>query len=159
MFKREFPMNSRLIGVGLIALLLLGAPSWALAVDYEKAARDQFATLNAGMSKSDMDKAASIFSEDAVLIHPVAGELKGRTAIRNLLASFDKDWKDMKWTIKWLSAQGNKVGLQFDWEGTQKSSGKHVLMHIALLEEIDNAGKRKWSYEFFDTGAFAKQLE
>jgi uncharacterized protein (TIGR02246 family) len=152
-------MNSRLIGVGLLAVLLLGAPSWVLAVDYEKAARDQFATLNAGMAKSDMDKAASIFSEDGLLIHPGAGEVKGRTAFRNLLASFDKDWKDMKWTIVWLAVQGNKAAMQFDWEGTQKSSGKHVLMHIALLEEIDKDGKRKWSYEFFDTGAFAKQLE
>jgi hypothetical protein len=75
------------------------------------------------------------------------------------LASFDKDWKDMKWTIVWLAVQGNKAAMQFDWEGTQKSSGKHVLMHCALIEEMDANGNRKWSREFFDTGAFAKQLE
>jgi len=137
----------------------MGVPGEVQAVDADKVNVEAFAMWNAAMAKGDFDKAASFFAENGVRIHPVAGEIKGRKAMRDFFAGLDKDWADQHCTVTWHTGNGNRAAAAFYWEAKQRSSGKAVKLPIVLITEWDEKGKQTWSHEYFDTGAFAKQLE
>lgn len=63
----------------------------------------------AAWSRRDADELAGYFCEDGVYHNIPTGPVQGRTAIRQFISAFIRDWSSTDWEVLTLMAAGDKV--------------------------------------------------
>lgn len=145
-----------------LAVLVLGislmGTSHAGVTDYQKwaAGLNRFGdAMNAG----NLDAILAGFTEDAVRVHPFAGEVKGLDGQRAFLQSLNDNWRNQKLVVHRSGGQGNTVFVEWTWSAIQKSSGKAVTLDELAWFELTEDGRIQSMRQYFNAAALLKQLE
>jgi len=68
-------------------------------------------------TKGDLELISDLFTEDAVE-HSLAGDVRGREAIRQEIESFTDSFGDFSATVDDVVAEGDTVAMRLTWRGT-----------------------------------------
>lgn len=142
-----------------VALLATAMPLPAHAQDAGAYLRAFEKRLNEGMAKGDYDYAVSLQEKNGIRVHPLAGVIRGREALRNYFAALAKGWRNTKETITWMVADGNRVAAAITFHATNRKTGKTVNVPMALLADFDSHGMIKWSQIYFNAARGRKAKE
>lgn len=143
--------------LGIAAFTFAAVPPAAYSQDAGQYLRAFIDRLNEGTAKGDYDYAVGLQAEDGVRVHPTAGVIKGRAALRDYFAHLATRWKDTHETITWMTANGNHAAAAITWEATNRKSGKRIKLPMALLADFDANGMIKWSRVYFYLGSPKKK--
>jgi ketosteroid isomerase-like protein len=113
---------------------------------------DFFDALSAG----DIDRAASVFAVDGVLLFPGLRPVKGRPLVKRLLGVIRRRYEDIAWrpTGPTLSAQGWVV-TTWTVAGTFRQTGAAYDNEVLSLVRLDSDGRIAMLSDYFkDTLAF-----
>lgn len=160
--KRTGQRRRAALAVWMLAaasLMLVAFPWSAYPQDAGRHLKAFIERLNEGTAKGDFDYAVSLQAEDGVRVHPIAGVIEGRKGLRDYFANLSKRWADAHETITWLTADGNRAAAQITWEATNRESGQHMKLPMAMLAEFNGNGRIKWSRVFFYLGAPKKEAK
>jgi ketosteroid isomerase-like protein len=129
----------------LLAVLLTSALGFA----QQTAARQLVARQAAAWEKQDFTLAASDWLPTAVLSSP-----EGNTPAAEMPASmkdYFKDFSDLHVTIKnvFVSPDGKKLAIEWDWAVTRKKDGKRGTSHDAIIVDLVGGKIASWR-EYYD---------
>lgn len=145
-----------------LAVLVLGislmGTSRADVTDLQKWAAG-FNGFGEAMNAGNLDAILAGFTEDAVRVHPFAGEVKGLDGQRAFLQSLNDNWRNQKLVVNRSGGQGNIVFVEWTWSAIQKSSGKAVTLDELVWFELAEDGRIQRMRQYFDTAALIKQTE
>jgi ketosteroid isomerase-like protein len=132
----------------LAALLLMS--TFALA--QQTAARQLVERQARAWEKQDFTLAASDWLPAAVLMSP-----EGNTPAGQMPASmkdYFKDFSDLHVTIKnlFVSPDGKKLAIEWDWAITRKKDGKRGVSHDAIIVDLTGGKIASWR-EYYDPAA------
>lgn len=139
-----------------VTLIVTAMPLPAHAQDAGAELRAFEKRVNEGMAKGDYDYAASLQAQDGIRVHPLAGVIRGREALRNYFAMLAKGWAHTKETITWMVANGNHVAAAITFHATNRKTGKSVNVPMALLADFNSNGMIKWSRIYFNAAVGRK---
>jgi ketosteroid isomerase-like protein len=133
----------------LLAALLL--PS-AFGLAQQTAARQLVERQARAWEKHDFSLAASDWLPTAALISP-----EGNTPAAQMPASmkdYFKDFSDLHVTIKnvFVSPDGKKLAIEWDWAITRKKDGKRGVSHDAIIVDLLGGKIASWR-EYYDPAA------
>jgi ketosteroid isomerase-like protein len=132
----------------LAALLLMS--SFGLA--QQTSARQLVERQARAWEKQDFTLAASDWLPTAVFMSP-----EGNTPAAQMPASmkdYFKDFSDLHVTIKnvFVSPDGKKVAIEWDWAITRKKDGKRGVSHDAIIVDLIDGKIASWR-EYYDPAA------
>ena len=132
-------MNPRSIAVRalLVGGLILLAGS-AFALDTDRALTNFINVLNANMPPRNNPQAvAALYAEDGVQMHPFGeppgGPFRGRDAMTQFFAGFEKRRADWTHVERSRIIQGNRAVWEGVAQGTDKATGKPVKLPIVFF--------------------------
>ena len=133
----------------LLAALLLTS---ALGLAQQTAASQLVERQARAWEKHDFSLAASDWLPTAVLMSP-----EGNTPAARLPASikdYFKDFSDLHVTIKnvFVSPDGKKLAIEWDWAITRKKDGKRGVSHDAIIVDLMGGKIASWR-EYYDPAA------
>ncbi|MEA2544186.1 MAG: hypothetical protein QOH35_5552 [Acidobacteriaceae bacterium] len=133
----------------LLAALLLTS---ALGPAQQTAARQLVERQASAWEKHDFSLAASDWLPTAVLMSP-----EGNTPAGQMPASmkdYFKDFSDLHVTIKnvFVSPDGKKLAIEWDWAITRKKDGKRGVSHDAIIVDLMGGKIASWR-EYYDPAA------
>ena len=140
-----------------LAVSLMGM-SHGGGIDHQKYAAG-FNGFGDAMNAGNLDALVAGFTEDAVRIHPLAGEVKGHDGQRAFLQSLIDGFRDQKLVVNRAGGHGNTVYIEWTWTAVHKESGKAVTLDELVWVEVAKDGRIQRMRQYFDTAAFLKQLE
>jgi ketosteroid isomerase-like protein len=116
--------------------------------------------LNANMPPhNNPDAVANLFTENGVHSEPSGDSQRGRQAIRDRFAKFEKLFADWTHIEKSRTIQGNRAVWEAVAQGTDKETGQFVTLPVVFFIEFDNQGKVQENRVYYDTHAVAEQLK
>jgi ketosteroid isomerase-like protein len=132
----------------LAALVLTSS----LGVAQQTAAHQLVERQARAWEKQDFTLAASDWLPTAVLMSP-----EGNTPAARLPASikdYFKDFSDLHVTIKnvFVSPDGKKLAIEWDWAITRKKDGKRGVSHDAIIVDLMGGKIASWR-EYYDPAA------
>ena len=134
--------------------------------DSKQMARQSIDAFNEGKLDEWMKTAA----EDAELVTPMAGTIKGREAIKGYYEQMRETFPDAHLDVHKMVAEGNTVVVEYTFTGTHKGpmrtpTGETIpptnrtLSGPALdIAVIDDKGMLKSLHQYFDTARGLQQL-
>ncbi len=125
-------------------------------IDYRKWAAG-FNGFGDAMNAGNLDALLAGFTEDAVRVHPLAGQVKGRDGQRAFLQSLHDSWRNQKLVVNRSGAQGNTVFVEWTWTAIHKESGKPVTLDELVWFELAEDGRVQRMRQYFDSAALLKQ--
>jgi ketosteroid isomerase-like protein len=133
----------------LLAALLLTS---SLGRAQQTAARQLVERQASAWEKHDFSLAASDWLPTAVLMSP-----EGNTPAGQMPASmkdYFKDFSDLHVTIKnvFVSPDGKKLAIEWDWAITRKKDGKRGVSHDAIIVDLLGGKIASWR-EYYDPAA------
>jgi ketosteroid isomerase-like protein len=133
----------------LLAALLFTS---ALGLAQQTAARQLVERQARAWEKQDFTLAASDWLPTAVLMSP-----EGNTPAPQMPASmkdYFKDFSDLHVTIKnlFVSPDGKKVAIEWDWAITRIKDGKRGISHDAIIVDLQGGKIASWR-EYYDPAA------
>lgn len=101
--------------------------------------------------KHDFGIAAGDWLPDGELISP-----GGRVAVKDMqtaIASYFERFTDLRVTVKdlFISSDGNKAAVQWDWTVTRRRDGTRSVTHDAIIVHLVGGKIASWT-EYFDSG-------
>jgi ketosteroid isomerase-like protein len=132
----------------LAALLFMSG----FGVAQQTAARQLVERQARAWEKQDFTLAASDWLPTAVLMSP-----EGNTPAARMPASmkdYFKDFSDLHVTIKnvFVSPDGKKLAIEWDWAITRKKDGKRGVSHDAIIVDLTGGKIGSWR-EYYDPAA------
>jgi ketosteroid isomerase-like protein len=127
--------------------------SCALAAGAQQSAARQLVDRQArAWEKQDFTLAVSDWLPTAVLISP-----EGKTAASDMPGSmkdYFKDFGDLHVTVKnvFVSPDGNKLAIEWDWAVTRKRDGMRGVSHDAIIVDLTGGKITSWR-EYYDPAA------
>lgn len=82
------------------------------------------------------DVLADMYTEDAVRIHPIAGEIRGKAGEKEFYEGLWKGFSDQRLVTTRQIVQGNKFSLEGNWEGKHRETGKSVSLLLIFNGEF-----------------------
>jgi len=133
----------------LLAVMLL---TTSLGLAQQAAARQLVERQARAWERQDFTLAASDWLPTAVLMSP-----EGNTPAPQMPASmkdYFKDFTDLHVTIKnvFLSPDGKKLAIEWDWAITRKKDGKRGISHDAIIVDLQGGKIASWR-EYYDPAA------
>ena len=150
---------------------MIGLPQRAVGggisiVDVKQQARKAIDAFNRGR----LDDWMAMVAEDAELVTPMAGTIKGRDAIRGYFAQMRETFPDARVDVKTMVAEGNVSVTEYTFTGTQKGPMRaatgdiipptnKVLSGPGLdIAVLDDQGMLTSLRQYFDTASVPQQL-
>jgi len=134
--------------------------------DSKQMARQSIDAFNEGK----LDEWMKTVAEDAELVTPMAGTIKGREAIKGYFEQMRETFPDAHLEVHKIVAEGNTVVVEYTFTGTHKGpmltpTGEtipptnRILSGPALdIAVIDDQGMLKSLHQYFDTASGLQQL-
>ena len=124
----------------------------ALGLAQQTAARQLVERQARAWERQDFTLAASDWLPTAVLMSP-----EGNTPAAQMAASmkdYFKDFSDLRVTIKnvFVSPDGKKLAIEWDWAITRKRDGKRGVSHDAIMVDLEGGKIASWR-EYYDPAA------
>ena len=124
----------------------------ALGLAQQTAARQLVERQARAWERQDFTLAASDWLPTAVLMSP-----EGNTPAAQMAASmkdYFKDFSDLRVTIKnvFVSPDGKKLAIEWDWAITRKRDGKRGVSHDAIIVDLEGGKIASWR-EYYDPAA------
>ena len=117
-----------------------------------------------------LDEWGKTVRDDAELVSPMGGTIKGRDAIVGYFKQMRQTFPDARLDIHKILAEGNTIAVEYSFTGTNKGpmrlpTGETIpatnktLSGPALdIAEVDDQGKLKSLHQYFDTVPGLQQL-
>lgn len=134
--------------------------------DPKQIARQSIELFNQGK----IDEWSKMVRDDAQLVTPIAGTIKGRDAIVGYFKQMRQTFPDARIDIHTIVNEGNSIAVEYTFSGTNKGpmqlptgqmippTNKALSGPSADIAEIDNEGKLKSLHQYFDTARGLEQL-
>jgi steroid delta-isomerase-like uncharacterized protein len=134
--------------------------------DMKQMARQSIDAFNQGK----LDEWGKTVAEDAELVTPMAGTIKGRDAIKGYFGQMRQTFPDAHLDVHNVIAEGNTVVIEYTFTGTHKGpmrtpTGETIaptnktLSGPALdIGVMDDTGMLKSLHQYFDTARGLQQL-
>jgi hypothetical protein len=118
----------------------------------------------------DAKRAAQFYTEDATLWEPLAGEIKGRTAIEEYLASLIQSFPDISaqtvnvfgsdnWFAEELVVRGTNTGpIDLPTGEILPPTGRPVEIKVCFLGRVSTEGLCVEDHTYYDNASFLEQL-
>lgn len=121
-------------------------------------------------NKGKIDDWMKTVAEDAELVTPLAGTIKGRDAIKGWFTEMRQTFPDAHIDVHKMIAEGNTIAIEYTFTGTNKGpmrlpTGDSIpatnrtltgpSMDIAV---VDDNGRLKSLHQYFDTAKAMQQL-
>jgi ketosteroid isomerase-like protein len=133
----------------LLAALLLTS---GLGLAQQTAASQLVERQARAWEKHDFSLAASDWLPTAVLMSPEGNTPAGQMPVS--MKDYFKDFSDLHVTIKnvFVSADGKKLAIEWDWAITRKKDGKRGVSHDAIIVDLVGGKIASWR-EYYDPAA------
>ena len=117
-----------------------------------------------------LDEWSQMVADDAELISPVIGRIKGREEIRSFFEGMHQTFPDIRVTIHGMVAEGNTVATEYEVTGTNRGpsrlpSGETIpptnkCMNVWGVDigTYDARGRLKTLHQYWDTATVFRQL-
>jgi steroid delta-isomerase-like uncharacterized protein len=134
--------------------------------DLKQMARQSIDAFNQGK----LDDWMKTVAEDAELVTPMAGTIKGREAIKGYFEQMRKAFPDAKVTVHKMVAEGNTCVTEYTFTGTNRGpmrlptgdtipATNKAISSLALdIGVVDESGQLKSLHQYFDTASALQQL-
>jgi steroid delta-isomerase-like uncharacterized protein len=150
-----------MIGILLIAPVLMGSATWAVAQTVEKIMNDAVAAW----SSHDTEKLVSLVTDDCVYEDVAFGVIcHGKEELRAFVNATFAAWPDFKVEPKSFFFSGDWVGSEWVMSGTHKgdlpgipATGRSFSVRGACITEL-KGGKIKRNTDYYDMASFLKQI-
>jgi limonene-1,2-epoxide hydrolase len=109
----------------------------------------------AAWSRLDPDELAGYFTEDGVYHNVPTGPVRGREAVRKLIAGFIAPWTGTRWEICHLVARGDLVIVER--VDRTRMGEKGVDLPCLGVFELDDGRIREWR-DYFDLATYTGAL-
>ena len=130
---------------------------------------DRVRKLNAAVNAHDLNPIGDMYAEDAELVWPGLGAIKGRQAVVDFYARILGAFPDIEVTIKRILQQGDAVAVEYTSVGTNggplplpsgdlPATNKKVTIEAASVGTADSSGRIKFQREYFDQVEILAQL-
>jgi steroid delta-isomerase-like uncharacterized protein len=127
--------------------------------------------FNDAINRHDADAAAATYAEDCVAHDPMYPDpLKGRSAIREDIATFFRAFPDMRFEVVNLLEKGDVGTAEMRFSGTNTGplttptgdevppTGKRIDLLGAVYVKLGADGLVKEEHRYYDTAAFTRML-
>ena len=125
--------------------------------------------VNAAVNAHDLNPIGDMYAEDAELVWPGLGAIKGRQAVVAFYARILGAFPDVEVTIKRILEQGDTVAVEYTSVGTNggplplpsgdlPATNKRVTIEAASIGTADSTGRIKTQREYFDQVDILAQL-
>ena len=155
-------MKRKYAGLAVFAVLALGISLMGIShgggVDHQKWAAG-FNGFGDAINAGNIDALVAGFTEDAVRVHPMMGEVKGHDGQRKFFTFLADGFRNQKLVVNRAGGQGNTVYIEWTWTAIHRESGNAVTLDELAWFELAEDGRIKRMRQYFDTAAFLKQLE
>ena len=116
-------------------------------------------------SRNDLDAAVRHLHRDFVYRSPATGDARGEDGYRQMLGMYRRGWPDLRFDIRAMAAEGDKVMVSYDATGTQKGefmgvspTNKRTSVEVMSVLTCRD-GKIAEQFVVFDTLDLLKQLD
>jgi len=134
--------------------------------DPKQQARQSIDAFNQGK----IDDWMKTVADDAELVSPTAGTIKGREAIKGYFEQMRETFPDAKVTIHKMVAEGNTCVTEYTFAGTNRgplrlptgdtipATNKAISGPALDIAVVDENGQLKSLHQYFDTASALQQL-
>ena len=134
--------------------------------DLKQVARQSIELFNQGK----VDEWGKTVRDDAELVTPMAGTIKGRDAMIDYFKQTRQTFPDARLEIRKIVSEGNTVVVEYDFSGTNKgpmrlptgdtipATNKRLSGPALDIAELDDQGRLKSLRQYFDTARGLQQL-
>lgn len=133
------------------------------------ALKGQVVRLNAAVNAHDLNPIGDIYADDAELIWPGLGAIKGRQAVVGFYARILGAFPDINVTINLIVEQGDAVAISYTSTGTNRgplphatgdlpATDRQVTIEAVSIGTVDSSGRIKTQREYFDQIEILAQL-
>jgi ketosteroid isomerase-like protein len=145
-------MSQRLLWMVLFLSCAFAGTEFSVGQTTQESARQLVERQALAWEKQDFTLAAADWLPTAVLISPEGKTPAGE--LQKAMSDYFKDFSDLHVTIKnvFVSPDGNKVAIEWDWAITRKRDGKQGISHDAIMVDLKDGKIASWR-EYFDPAA------
>lgn len=131
---------------------------------------DIFERVRDGFSRADLDAWAGAYADDAVLHHPMLGEVRGREAIRAAESGLFDAFSGNGVELSRLVEQGDRVACEWVVTATNTgplpmpdgrvlpATGRTIRLPLVDVFRLDADGRIVEDHRYYDAVEFAQQL-
>ncbi len=134
-------------------------------------ARDVAERIGNTYEKGDVDAVGKLYTEKAVLVHPLApAKLSGRKAIVELEATLFNAFTDINFDLRRVVDGGDVIAIEFVISATNTApltapdgspipaTGKRIELPVCGVVTVDDKGLLETDNRYLDTASFMSQL-
>ena len=122
------------------------------------------AFLDDVINEGQLERANDLVKEDFVELDPLPGQEQGREGLKAVIHALRSAFPDMRWVVKEMVAESDKVVTRFVWTGTHRgeflgipTTGRKVEVKGVVIDRLEN-GKMADSRILMDTMGLMQQL-
>jgi steroid delta-isomerase-like uncharacterized protein len=121
-------------------------------------------------NQGKLDEWLKVVADDAVVVSPLGGTIKGKEAIKAFFAQTLKSFPDAKVNIQQLVAEGNVVAMEYVFTGTNTGpttlptgeqvppTNRRITSPSVDIATFDGSGRLKSLRQYFDMAGAMQQL-